>query len=96
MHNLLVAMQDNAEENGSRGIIEFFESKGNSRVSRAISAPPMGSGKMAKMNPTESSINSLMKVARSVMVESGLGGKFCFSEAMAAKDARNVTNKERI
>ncbi len=30
------------------------------------------------------------------MVESGLGGQFWFSAAMAAKDARNVTYKERI
>ncbi len=30
------------------------------------------------------------------MVESGLGGQFWFSAALAAKDARNVTYKERI
>jgi hypothetical protein len=44
-----------------------------------------------------------MKQARSTMVESGLGGKlvpiggqFWFSAVLAAKDARNVTYKERI
>jgi hypothetical protein len=37
-----------------------------------------------------------MTLARFVMVESGLGGQFWFSAAMAAKDARNVTYKERI
>jgi hypothetical protein len=62
----------------------------NQIKSRAIqvSAPPNGQG--------ASSINSLMALARSVMVESGLGGQFWFSAAMAAKDARNVTYKERI
>ncbi len=37
-----------------------------------------------------------MTVALSVMVESGLGGQFWFSAAMAAKDTHNVTYKERI
>ena len=37
-----------------------------------------------------------MKLGRSVMVESGLGGQFWFSAMMAAKDARNATFKERI
>ncbi len=37
-----------------------------------------------------------MTLARSVRVESGHGGQFWFSTAMVAKDARNVTYKERI
>ncbi len=37
-----------------------------------------------------------MIVARSVISESGLGGKFWFRAAAAGKDARNVTFKERI
>ena len=37
-----------------------------------------------------------MLVARTVMVESGLGGRFWFRAATAGKDARNVTFKERI
>ncbi len=37
-----------------------------------------------------------MTLARAVMVESELGGQFWFSAAMAAKDARKVTYKERI
>ena len=37
-----------------------------------------------------------MTLARSTMVESGLGGQFWFSAMMAAKDARNATYKERI
>ena len=37
-----------------------------------------------------------MLIARTVMVESGLGGRFWFRAATAGKDARNVTFKERI
>jgi hypothetical protein len=44
----------------------------------------------------ELSINSLMTLAWSVMVESGLGGQYWFSAAMAAKDAHNVWYKEHI
>ena len=44
----------------------------------------------------ESTINSIMMSARTVMAESGLGGRFWFKAATAGKDARNVTYKERI
>ena len=37
-----------------------------------------------------------MMSARTVMAESGLGGRFWFKAATAGKDARNVTFKERI
>ena len=37
-----------------------------------------------------------MLVAITVMVESGLRGRFWFRAAIAGKDARNVTFKERI
>ena len=89
MHTLLVAMRDNAGENKSKEIVEFLESHGiENRYSTPYEQWQNGQG--------ESSINSLMTLARSVMVESGLGGQFWFSAAMAAKDARNVTYKERI
>ena len=45
---------------------------------------------------TESTINSIMLVARTVMVDSSLGGRFWFKAATAGKDASNVTFKERI
>ncbi len=38
----------------------------------------------------------IMMIARTVMVESGLGGRFRFRAATAGKDASNVTFKERI
>ena len=44
----------------------------------------------------ESTINSIMLFARTVMVESGLGGRFWFRAATIGKDARNVTFKKRI
>jgi hypothetical protein len=44
----------------------------------------------------EAMINSIMMSARTVMAESGLGGRFWFRAATAGKDARNVTFKERI
>ena len=88
-HTLLVVLRDNAGENKSKEIIEFFESMG---VENRYATPY----EQWQDGQAESSINSLMTLARSVMVESGLGGQFWFSAAMAAKDARNVTYKERI
>jgi hypothetical protein len=37
-----------------------------------------------------------MMAARTIMAESGLGGRFWFRTALAARDARNATYKERI
>ncbi len=37
-----------------------------------------------------------MRLARTVMAESGLGGRFLFKAALAGKDARNVTYKQRL
>ncbi len=70
-------------------LVEFFESKGfKSYFSTPYEQWQNGQG--------ESLINSLMTLARSVMVESGLGGQFWFSAALAAKDARNVTYDIKI
>ena len=44
----------------------------------------------------EAAINSMMRLASTVMVESGLGGRFWFKTACAGKDASNVTNKQRL
>ena len=44
----------------------------------------------------EAAINSIMRLARTVMAESGLGGRFWFKAALAGKDARNVTYKQRL
>ena len=89
LHELLVVIRDNAGENKSRELKDFFESHGiRSYFSTAYEQWQNGLA--------ESSINSLMTGARATMVESGLGGRFWFSAAMAAKDARNATYKARI
>ena len=89
MHKIFVVMRDNSGENSSKEICEFLESKG---IQNYFSTPY----EQWQNGQPESSINSLMKLGRSVMVESGLGGQFWFSAMMAAKDARNATFKERI
>jgi hypothetical protein len=82
-------MRDNAGENKSKEIVDFLESHG---IKNRYSTPY----EQWQNGQAESSINSLMTLARLVIAESGLGGQFWFSAAMAAKDARNVTYKERI
>jgi hypothetical protein len=47
-------------------------------------------------NASESAINSIMMISRTIMVESGLGSRFWFKSAMTGCEARNVTHKERI
>ena len=89
MHKIYVVMRDNSGENKSHEIRDFFEARGiQNYYSTAYEQWQNGQ--------PESSINSLMTLARSTMVESGLGGQFWFSAMMAAKDARNATYKERI
>ena len=44
----------------------------------------------------EAAINSVMMLSRTIMVESGLGGRFWFRSALAACEARKVTYKARI
>jgi hypothetical protein len=88
LHNVWAVMQDKAGENKSREVIEFFESKGIKSYFTPYEQWQHGQG--------ESSINSLMTPALSVLVESGLGGQFWLSAATVAKDARNVTYKEHI
>ncbi len=88
-HKLLLLVRDNAGESKLQELNELFESKG---IQNDFSTPyEQWQNGLAK-----SSINSFMKFARSTMVESGLGGQFWFSAAMAAKDVRIVTYKERM
>ena len=82
-------MWDNAGENKSAEIKEFFESVG---VTKYFSTPHE-----QWLNwPAESTINAIMLIVRTVMVESGLSGRFWFKAATAGKDARNAVYKERI
>jgi hypothetical protein len=82
-------MRDNAGENKSMEIQEFFESIG---VKNYFSTPH----EQWQNGPAETTINSIMSIASTVMIESGLGGRFWFKAAMAGKDARNAVYKRRI
>jgi hypothetical protein len=89
MHRLVVVVSDNAGENRSQEIKEFFESKGiRNHFSTAREQWQNG--------PAESTIDSIMLIARTVTVESGLGGRFWFRAATAGVDASNVTFKALI
>jgi hypothetical protein len=81
-------MRDNAGDNKSLEIIDFFESKGiKNYFSTAHERGQNGLGLR------QSAINSIMMVSRTIMVESGLGGRFWFQYAVAGGDARNATYK---
>jgi hypothetical protein len=82
-------MRDNAGENKSQEIIDFFESIGVKNYS-SIAHEQWQNGL------AESAINSIMMAARTIRAESGLGGRFWFRAALAARDALNATYKERI
>ncbi len=88
-HKLVVFVRDNAGENKSKDIKEFFESVGvRNHFSTAHEQWQNG--------PAEATINSIMLLARTVMAESRLGGRFWFRAAMAGKDARNAIYAERL
>ena len=88
-HKLVVLMRDNASEYKSEEMMQFLESKG---IRSHFSIPK----EQWQNGAAESTINSIMMTVRTVMAESGLGGRFWFKAAAAGKDARNVTFKERI
>jgi hypothetical protein len=88
-HILVVVVRDNDSENKSQEIKDFFESKG---IRNHFSIPH----EQWQNGPAESTINSIILIARTVMVESGLGGRFWFRAATAGFDARNTTFKARI
>ena len=67
-HKLVVFVRDNAGENKSRNIKDFFESKG---VRNHFSS----AHEQWQNGPAEASINLIMRLARTVMAEFGLGGE---------------------
>ncbi len=74
-------MRDNASKNKSKDIKEFLELVGvQNHFSTAHEHMQKG--------PAKSTINSIMLLARTIMVESGLGGRFWFKAATAGKDAK--------
>ena len=66
-YSLVVFMRDNAGENKSQEIIDFIESIG---ATNCFST----SYEQWQNGLAESAINSIMRLARTVMAESGLGG----------------------
>ncbi len=81
---LVVAMRDNAGENRSKDFMESFGSVGvRNHFSTAHEQWQNGFA--------EAAINSIMRLARTVMAVSELGGRFWFKAACAGKDACNVT-----
>jgi hypothetical protein len=79
-HKLVVFVRDNAGENKSKDIKGFFESVG---VRNHFSS----AHEQWQKGPAGASINWIMQLARTVMVESGLGGMFWFRAAVAGKDS---------
>ncbi len=88
-HDLVVVMRDNAGENKSHEIMEFIQSTG-ARNHFSSSYEQWQNGL------AEGATNSIMRLARTVMAESGLGGRFWFKAALVGKDTRNVTYKQRL
>ncbi len=88
-YRLVAVVRKNAGENKFQEVTEFFESKG---IWNHSSTPR----EQWQNGPAESTINSIMSIARTVMVESGLGGRFWFRAATAGIDAHNATFKARI
>ena len=88
-HKLTAVMRDTAGENKSQAFIDFFESVG---VKNYFSI----SHKQWQNGLPEAAVNSIMTISRTVMVESGLGGRFWLKSALAAVEACNATYRERI
>ncbi len=69
-HDLVVVMRDNGGDNKSHEIMEFIQSMG---AQNHFSSPSV----QWQNGLAEAAINSIMRLARTVMAESGLGGMFC-------------------
>ncbi len=82
---LVVLMLDNAGEYISEEIMQFLDSKG---VQSHSSTPK----EQWHNGSAEAMISSNVMSARTVMAESGLGGRFWFRAATAGKDARQRTD----
>ena len=79
-------MRYNAAEHKSEDKLQLLDSRG---IRSHFSTP----NEHWQNGMAESAINSFMMITRTVMTESGLGGRFWFKAATAGKDARNVTFK---
>ena len=87
-HPIKMIIRDNAGEFRSKDINEFVESIGAKNYF-SIAYEQWQNGL------AESSINSLMTLARAQLAESGLSGRFWFRALSCSTDARNATYHER-
>ncbi len=79
-HKMVVLLLDNASQHESEELMQFLESKG---FRSHFSTPK----EQWQNGAAESTINSIMMIARTVMAESGLGERFRFKAALAGKDS---------
>jgi hypothetical protein len=86
---LLVVMRDNAEENKSKELSDYFTSMGVESYYSTANEPRQD-------GLAESAVKSVMMLAKGGMAGSGLACSYWFSAATNGKDCRNVTHKERI
>jgi hypothetical protein len=82
-------MRDNSGENTSKELCDFFT---DNSVRNHFSTPY----EQWQNGSAESSINSITMLGRTVMAESGLGGRYWFSAVTHAVNCRNATFKKRI
>jgi transposase InsO family protein len=76
-HKFLLLVRDNTSEYKSEEMMQFLESKG---IRSHFSTPK----EQWQNGAAESTLNSIMMIARTVVAESGLGGRFWFKAASAA------------
>ena len=82
----MVAVRDNAGENTSKELNDYFTQRGSTNY---FSTPY----EQWQNGLAEASVNSVTILGRTVMDESGLGGQFWFSATMHAVNRRNATYK---
>ncbi len=82
-------MRDNAGENKSQEVVDFFESMGVKNYYSTMH-------EQWQNGLPECAINSVMMLSRTIIVESQLSGRFWFKSACVGCQARNVTYKARI
>ena len=90
-HPILVVVRDNAGENTSKELNDYFTERG---IKKYFSTP----NEQWHNGLTEASVNSVTMLGRTVMAESGLGEQIWFSatRTMYGVNCRNATYKERL
>ena len=87
-YTLMVVMRDNAGENTSKAINDFFTEKGVGNFFTTLYEP--------WQSMTESSIKSIMLLAKTEIAQSGLVGRFWYSTTDFGRACQNATYKQRL